>query len=979
MNNILIKGSPGTGKTVLSRAFAYYHCFQKLDVQDSFQQDLTKDRAEIEKFIDSSRCEFIQVHASMGYEDLVYGLEIKASGKMAMSYVEKRIKKLCDTAKTDTELYCIIFDDIGRTDAGKLLGNILYAMEYRNNPVELPNGKSLVIPENVVIIFTECTGMSEFKVDYALRRRLDYVYEIKSDKSILEKYYAHVNAKVKDSIIEIYESIIKFLDDNFSDDIKTDCRKYYPGHGMFIVDREGTPYYLWDIFKQKLIYLISPYVEQLYSAGIIKSNPKPLLNSLISTINTGVSGLNNISKIKKIMANSGTEVVPYSLSDTLNYYNSNIIPANCSDYKGVLESVIDAIVLNDVFSYDLATESLLMNIEVASVPSKTVPLVYASYLVNKNKAADYYYESARSGKSRVPHAYYSTNSPNVGRWVAQKDVAAYEYTYRDGSPSEVYLPLNGMRLHVFTIENVCKADNPAEIYGAVYRLVFYYLKTYEMNISMIMGRDPEYLYLDKLLKLEIQYLESLHNELRNVTPPPGVTRDKAKMDYFGKKLLNLHTLWNSLGTDIEVDEVKFNSLVDGTTMFTIDEYEDMYNITSSRLRIQVKGVVKMTNLKDYQKIMENIGVRQMIFQGPPGTSKTFESKKFVINQLDDSFVASCGDNPSQEQISAALESYKLTQADYENPSASSKMTTGGWDLVQFHPSYGYEDFIRGIEVSTTGSGMPSYDSVNRILGKIAEFAQIAEKANPDNPPKFYLVIDEINRANLATVFGELIYGLEYRDSKVSTPYEVEDKSVGSGAKTKDIVLGKNLFIIGTMNTADKSIDSIDYAIRRRFIFIDSPADRNVVKNCYQSISGKTDEESIELFLFDAVQALFDNELFFNDEYQKSDVKLGHTYFLRKNASNYADDMIEKFVFQIIPILREYVKDGILDTIDNLIDSEYSIADISGAGTREEKIKMVSANIMMLIKEFGNNTRTGMEINNEYVGNFVNDLIKELGY
>lgn len=78
------------------------------------------------------------------------------------------------------------------------------------------------------------------------------------------------------------------------------------------------------------------------------------------------------------------------------------------------------------------------------------------------------------------------------------------------------------------------------------------------------------------------------------------------------------------------------------------------------------------------------------------------------------------------------------------------------------------------EVKADG-GLPSYNSVNRILGKIAEFAKIAEKANPDEPPKFYLVIDEINRANIATVFGELIYGLEYRDSKVSTPYEVEDK------------------------------------------------------------------------------------------------------------------------------------------------------------------------------------------------------------
>ena len=164
----------------------------------------------------------------------------------------------------------------------------------------------------------------------------------------------------------------------------------------------------------------------------------------------------------------------------------------------------------------------------------------------------------------------------------------------------------------------------------------------------------------------------------------------------------------------------------------------------------------------------------------------------------------------------------MTDADYADPANSSKITTGGWDLVQFHPSYGYEDFIRGIEVKIpVGATTPSYESVNRILGRIAEFSKCAANAAQRGAaPKFYLIVDEINRANLATVFGELIYGLEYRDSRVTTPYEVMDRA--TGGVTKDIVLGKNLFILGTMNTADKSIDAIDYAIRRRFIFIDSP-------------------------------------------------------------------------------------------------------------------------------------------------------------
>ena len=235
----------------------------------------------------------------------------------------------------------------------------------------------------------------------------------------------------------------------------------------------------------------------------------------------------------------------------------------------------------------------------------------------------------------------------------------------------------------------------------------------------------------------------------------------------------------------------------------------------------------MTDLKDYQQIMENIGVRQMIFQGPPGTSKTFESKKFVLKQLNPESEVFTSRFVSQEDISSALDTYKLNESDYANPAASAKLSTGGWDLVQFHPSYGYEDFIRGIEVKADG-GLPSYNSVNRILGKIAEFAKVAEKTNPDEPPKFYLVIDEINRANIATVFGELIYGLEYRDSKVSTPYEVEDKVSTPVSRTKDIVLGKNLFIIGTMNTSDQNVFTLDTAFQRRW-------DMRLIENDFTNI------------------------------------------------------------------------------------------------------------------------------------------------
>ncbi len=336
-------------------------------------------------------------------------------------------------------------------------------------------------------------------------------------------------------------------------------------------------------------------------------------------------------------------------------------------------------------------------------------------------------------------------------------------------------------------------------------------------------------------------------------------------------------------------------------------------------------------------------------------------------------------NPFSRDDSSALEAFRLTDADYADPANSSKITTGGWDLVQFHPSYGYEDFIRGIEVKIpVGATTPSYESVNRILGRIAEFSKCAANAAQRGAaPKFYLIVDEINRANLATVFGELIYGLEYRDSRVTTPYEVMDRA--TGGVTKDIVLGKNLFILGTMNTADKSIDAIDYAIRRRFIFIDSPASREVVLGCYRNASGNADDNSIELFLFDAVQRIFDNERFFNNEYQKSDVRIGHTYFLRDRRRGYGDAIIEHFVFQVVPILREYVKDGILDVTENLIPLEHTAAEIHSAASGDEQIKMLSENIMMYVKEFGNLNKSNILIDNTYIGAFIDELKREFNF
>ena len=366
---------------------------------------------------------------------------------------------------------------------------------------------------------------------------------------------------------------------------------------------------------------------------------------------------------------------------------------------------------------------------------------------------------------------------------------------------------------------------------------------------------------------------------------------------------------------------------------------------------------------------------QIILQGPPGTGKTREAKRIAKALLD------LGENDSLE----GNEQFKL---------------------IQFHPSYSYEDFVRGIvaKPNEEGNGIV-YTAENKILGTFAKeafnnwhkaqqntqtlkeeevfeafiehikeelaqnedykyplteavyifdaddkrfkykgdnweahrkglnmnyidikriiesgikdrqgitkltnigglarqhasyFLRIIEKYyefrknyNPiiDKIPlkSFVLIIDEINRANLSSVLGELIYALEYRGEAVQSMYAIEDDN--------SLVLPPNLYVIGTMNTADRSVGHIDYAIRRRFAFV------NVLPKDLTSELG----DQFESILFAKVTDLFNTNL--SPEFKKEDVQLGHSYFITKNTP-----IDIRWEYEIKPILLEYIKDGIL--------------------------------------------------------------------
>ena len=164
--------------------------------------------------------------------------------------------------------------------------------------------------------------------------------------------------------------------------------------------------------------------------------------------------------------------------------------------------------------------------------------------------------------------------------------------------------------------------------------------------------------------------------------------------------------------------------------------------------------------------------KQVIFQGPPGTGKTYVALKFAERMAGDA---------------------------------------GAVTLVQFHPSYAYEDFVQGFR-PTLRDGQAGFELRDGPLVQAAERA----RANPN--ARHFLIIDEINRGNLAKVFGELYFLLEYRDANVNLQYS-----------NKPFSLPPNLRVIGTMNTADSSIARLDLALRRRFYFEEFHPDKYPVK------------------------------------------------------------------------------------------------------------------------------------------------------
>jgi len=235
-------------------------------------------------------------------------------------------------------------------------------------------------------------------------------------------------------------------------------------------------------------------------------------------------------------------------------------------------------------------------------------------------------------------------------------------------------------------------------------------------------------------------------------------------------------------------------------------------------------------------------------------------------------------------VETIMPGLKITLNEYHHPADDGKIEQKRFEFVTFHQSFSYEDFIEGIkpEITETESAATSGQINYRVEPGI--FKKMCRQALANPGKNFAILIDEINRGNVASIFGELITLIE-EDKRLKETNELTTKLPYS---REEFGVPNNLYIIGTMNTADRSVEALDTALRRRFTFIEMRPNPEKVT---QPDSLKVDLRKIFEVINARIERLHD-----------ADHCIGHAYFM--GVKDLAG-LRSVFANKIIPLLREY--------------------------------------------------------------------------
>lgn len=310
----------------------------------------------------------------------------------------------------------------------------------------------------------------------------------------------------------------------------------------------------------------------------------------------------------------------------------------------------------------------------------------------------------------------------------------------------------------------------------------------------------------------------------------------------------------------------------------IKKYHDTYNGKYYELEKIVQGLTVKEKSKDKPETKEKPGIKvkeeihdeksgkinsdfplnQILF-GPPGTGKTYNTVNMALDIV-------C---PLERGLKWETKSREEARIKYQK-----MLDAGRIVFVTFHQSMSYEDFIEGIKPEPTKDGKITYAVKNGI------FKELCAKAKEDKSQNYVMIIDEINRGNVANIFGELISLIE------------DDKRLGASEELhaelpySHTIFGvpKNVYIIGTMNTADRSVEALDSALRRRFTFKEMMPKSELVPE-------EHNVRSIFKIINQRIEVLKDREH-----------QIGHSYFMGVNS----EEGLKAVIYdKIIPLLQEY--------------------------------------------------------------------------
>lgn len=354
--------------------------------------------------------------------------------------------------------------------------------------------------------------------------------------------------------------------------------------------------------------------------------------------------------------------------------------------------------------------------------------------------------------------------------------------------------------------------------------------------------------------------------------------------------------------DIE-DDTEFDAFTKAWRVFSgkifaeldISKSEEKLNFSKWLFSVSLSNEMDIKNISD----LLTTGNQAVILWGPPGTGKTYESMAVVEELLKI-------DRPSNQ----TSEEKKKFDEEIEKKYLFSKQSKfednqGYYEIIQFHPNYTYEDFIGGVSPKITRRDV-SYELRQGV------FYKFCKKAQKNLNQEYIFIIDEINRAELSAVFGELLFALEYRGKHINLPH------FGS------FTIPENVYIIGTMNNVDKSLVTFDLALRRRFGFFKLMPKLDAIDKV---LKGKVVSTSLKKYVNKCKEL---NKKIISDLDLGEDYQIGQAYFLKikdflsdeKDIGITSFDLEKLWVYNLEPLLEEYLgmnmeDDGIKTNLDNL--------------------------------------------------------------